>query len=50
MTVAELGVRMSNREYAEQMIYDKLVKEAHQEIALDRQFAADHAKLVRSVS
>lgn len=47
MTVAELEQRMSNREFIEQMIYDKLVLEAEQEAAMDRQLSADHAALLQ---
>lgn len=46
MTVAEMRVRMSSREWAEQMIYDDLRREAGEEAALDRQLKADHAALL----
>ena len=36
MTVAELRAKMTTRELAEQMIFDKLKKEAAQEARLDR--------------
>lgn len=47
MTLADLEDRMSNREFIEQMIYDKLVREAEQEAAMDRQLSADHAALMQ---
>lgn len=46
MTVAEMGERMTHREWAEQMIYDKLKTEAQQEAALDRQLQSDHSRLM----
>lgn len=44
MTVAEMSAKMSTREFAEQMIYDKLVKEAGEIATLDRQLLSDHAR------
>lgn len=49
MTVAELSARMSTREMAEHMIYDKLKREAAEEAALDSRLKSDHASLIRKM-
>lgn len=50
MTVAEMSLRMSHREWVEQMIYDKLKREAEQEAALDRQLSATHRSLTHRLA
>ena len=46
MTVAELSARMSHREMIEQMLYDKLRREAEQEAALDSRLMNDQRRLM----
>ena len=46
MTVTELRERMTHRELVEQMTYDKLLREAAQEAALDRKLEASQRSLM----